>query len=229
MSLWVVNMGKAVKYVVGYSILAFNPHAPTFPRTAIDYYNYPWRDPSSYANHTSTSDKDGLDKSGIIYLITTQKKEPPQARVLEYSRVELEQAYHHKLYLPASGVFLMQDGKFKKRGDLLVGLHYNGRSTNHFFFYGYICSGTKTGLVHGGGGQCARGIQQVANTLDETTKRQKLGLVAPESHLPALPDSTSRLNSGASASVWLMDWDEHYLSGVVTWKFVQLSLFMFVG
>lgn len=60
-------------------------------------------------------------------------------------------------------------------------------------------------------------------------KRQKVGLVTPESHLPALPDSISRLNSGASASVWLMDWDEHYLSGMVTWKFVQLSLFMFVG
>ncbi|PKX90087.1 uncharacterized protein P174DRAFT_506908 [Aspergillus novofumigatus IBT 16806] len=34
--------------------------------------------------------------------------------------------HHHKLYLPASGVFLMQDAKFNKRGDLLLGLHYNG-------------------------------------------------------------------------------------------------------
>jgi hypothetical protein len=34
--------------------------------------------------------------------------------------------HHHKLYLPASGVFLIQDAKFNKRGDLLAGLHYNG-------------------------------------------------------------------------------------------------------
>ncbi|PKX90086.1 uncharacterized protein P174DRAFT_445091 [Aspergillus novofumigatus IBT 16806] len=27
-----------------------NPHAPTFPPTAIDYYNYPWRDVTSYTN-----------------------------------------------------------------------------------------------------------------------------------------------------------------------------------
>ncbi|KAF4209151.1 hypothetical protein CNMCM8927_007518 [Aspergillus lentulus] len=36
--------------------------------------------------------------------------------------------HHHKLYLPASGVFLMQEAKLNKRGDLLVELHYNGNT-----------------------------------------------------------------------------------------------------
>jgi hypothetical protein len=63
-----------------------NPHAPTFPPTAIDYYNYPWRDPSNYDNlKNNQNDKDGLDQNGFSYLITTQKKEPPEARLLEYS------------------------------------------------------------------------------------------------------------------------------------------------
>ncbi|PVF91370.1 hypothetical protein CPB86DRAFT_770749 [Serendipita vermifera] len=35
-------------------------------------------------------------------------------------------AHQHKLFLPASGVFLMQDAKFNNRGDLLARLHYNG-------------------------------------------------------------------------------------------------------
>ena len=34
--------------------------------------------------------------------------------------------HQHKLFLPAAGVFLMQDAKFNKRGDLLATLHYNG-------------------------------------------------------------------------------------------------------
>lgn len=34
--------------------------------------------------------------------------------------------HQHHLFLPASGVFLMQNPRFNSRGDLLVGLHYNG-------------------------------------------------------------------------------------------------------
>ncbi|RHZ67170.1 uncharacterized protein CDV56_109356 [Aspergillus thermomutatus] len=89
MSRWVVDMGNAQKNVVGYSVLAgstVNPHAPSFSPTAIDYCNYPWRDPSDYANlQTNKNDQDGVDQNAFSYLITTQKKEPPEARVLEYS------------------------------------------------------------------------------------------------------------------------------------------------
>lgn len=35
-------------------------------------------------------------------------------------------ASHDKLFLPASGTFLMTDPKFNARGDLLVGLDYKG-------------------------------------------------------------------------------------------------------
>jgi hypothetical protein len=35
-------------------------------------------------------------------------------------------ANQQKLFLPASGIFLMEDAKFNDRGDLLATLHYNG-------------------------------------------------------------------------------------------------------
>ena len=67
-------------------ILPVNLHAPTFPPTAIDYYNYPWRDPSSYANADQHKRQRRSGQEWFSYLITTQKKEPPQSRVHEYSR-----------------------------------------------------------------------------------------------------------------------------------------------
>jgi hypothetical protein len=35
-------------------------------------------------------------------------------------------AHQHKLFLPASGTFLMEDAEFNARGDLIAFLHYNG-------------------------------------------------------------------------------------------------------
>ncbi|GFF39427.1 hypothetical protein IFM58399_05573 [Aspergillus lentulus] len=138
--------------------------------------------------------------------------------------------HHHKLYVPASGVFLMQDAKFNKRGDLLVGLHYNGvEASTTSSSTDTSVQGQMQGLFKVEGINVPEAFSKLPIAWMKLPKRQKLGLVTPESHLPALPDSIPRLNSGASASVWSMDWDEHYLSGVVTWKFVQLSLFMSVG
>lgn len=37
--------------------------------------------------------------------------------------------HHHKLFLPASGTFLMKNAEFNSRGDLMVSLHYNGLAT----------------------------------------------------------------------------------------------------
>ncbi|KAH8802996.1 hypothetical protein F5884DRAFT_756299 [Xylogone sp. PMI_703] len=415
----VQNMGKAQNNVMGYSVLAgntgsVNPHAPTFPPTSIDYYNYPWRDPSSYANlETNKNDKDGLDQNGFSYLITTQKKDPPEARLLEYSApfinkthgavfcmnrelfwgswmlqrlqnlvrgTELipQEAYledvtaqnpgyasvvsteprfafgtnpnhpnaqdsyfaltdkgsecnwsksatpsthqihengdrqvtfdsgghkiaimgsnsfkfqyssseggratlttqtlwhlnfalgavndgglqitrvadppgvesvtttppfendklswnypfrdfataisstlkswfnnhlawltndlvgalqhHHKLYLPASGVFLMQDAKFNKRGDLLVGLHYNGwpiyiraePPTTSTITTGDAGQGLKQALFKVEGVNVPDAFSKLPIAWKDLPKRQKLGLVTPESHLPLLPDS----------------------------------------
>ncbi len=34
--------------------------------------------------------------------------------------------HHHQLFLPGSGVFLMQDPRFNRRGDLMVDLLYHG-------------------------------------------------------------------------------------------------------
>ncbi|KAK3689936.1 hypothetical protein B0T22DRAFT_441374 [Podospora appendiculata] len=80
MSQWLTDMADDQKTVVGYSVVdadgaSVNAHAPTFPPTAVDHCNYPWRDPSNSANlKTNKNDKDSLPENGFCYLITTQSK-----------------------------------------------------------------------------------------------------------------------------------------------------------
>ncbi|KAK3319975.1 hypothetical protein B0T19DRAFT_468045 [Cercophora scortea] len=99
MSQWMIDMAEDQQTVLGYSVVAadgasVNAHAPSFPPTAVDHCNYPWRDPSNSANlKTVKNDKDSLPENGFCYLITTQSKVPPDAQYLAYSGTFVNQTH----------------------------------------------------------------------------------------------------------------------------------------
>lgn len=63
-----------------------NATAPTFVPTSIDYYNYPWHDPSNPNSPVA----DGLDQNALTYLTMTDYANPPVPVGMAYSGAFVE-------------------------------------------------------------------------------------------------------------------------------------------
>ncbi|KAI1143197.1 hypothetical protein F5Y05DRAFT_367832 [Hypoxylon sp. FL0543] len=83
---WWNIMSKSDCNIIGYSIQAKKPDptkvdAATFPPTSIDYFVYPWKDPTSSSPRLT----DGSPKNALCYLMMSDFTGPPTRIGLEYS------------------------------------------------------------------------------------------------------------------------------------------------
>ncbi|KAL1967188.1 hypothetical protein VTN77DRAFT_3479 [Rasamsonia byssochlamydoides] len=77
-SKWLLAMSEKGCNILGISMQAnrsqdSGSYVPTFPPTSIDYYTYPWKDPSQSSPRTT----ENLDKNALCYLMMSDFAEPP--------------------------------------------------------------------------------------------------------------------------------------------------------
>lgn len=78
-----------------------NGHAPSFPPTSLDYYMYPWIDPSNPGSPTND-----LDQNALCYLLMTGNVKPPAPAVINYSGTFVDASSDH------GGVLCMNTSQF---------------------------------------------------------------------------------------------------------------------
>lgn len=81
--------------------LIVNGHAPSFPPTSVDYYMYPWIDPSAPGRPI-----DNLDQNALCYLMMTGDAQPPYPAVINYSGAFVNSDSNH------GGIMCMNTSQF---------------------------------------------------------------------------------------------------------------------
>ncbi|KAI1322557.1 hypothetical protein F5Y16DRAFT_37564 [Xylariaceae sp. FL0255] len=108
---WWNSMKVAGSTIVGYSVQANKPNlgnvdAATFPPTSIDYFSYPWKDPSA----SNPKAVDGSGKNALCYLMMSNLRSLPSPVGIKYSGT----------FVKGGGLYVMNESQFW--GDWLLPL-----------------------------------------------------------------------------------------------------------